>query len=116
MNKYNIQIGDYVETADGAIGYVNRVGAESFSATLVQNGSLGKVFSACELFVQFCTLEDNNSIIKQIGADKFHKGQKPKLACIEKIIGDESPVCAKLNELIDHVNAIQEMLVKENKQ
>lgn len=115
MNKYNIQIGDYVETTDGAIGYVNRVGAESFSATLVQNRSLCKVFSACELFVQFCTLEDNNSIIKQIGADKFHKGQKPKLTYIEKIVGDESPVCAKLNELIDHVNAIQEMLTKENK-
>ena len=115
MNKYNIQIGDYVETVDGAIGYVNRVGAESFSATLVQSGSLCKVFSTCELFVQFCTLEDNNSIIKQIGADKFHKGQKPKLTYVEKIFGDESPVCAKLNELIDHVNAIQETLTKENK-
>ena len=115
MNKYNIQIGDYVETVDGAIGYVNRVGAESFSATLVQNGSLCKVFSTCELFVQFCTLEDNNSIIKQIGADKFRKGQKPKLVYIEKIFGNETPAYTKLNELIDHVNTIQEMLTKENK-
>lgn len=115
MNKYNIKIGDYVETTDGGIGYVNYVNEDYFTATLVKNGNLCKVFDTCELFVQFCTLEDNNSIIKQIGADKFRKGQKPKLAYIEKIFGNETPAYTKLNELIDHVNAIQEMLTKENK-
>ena len=116
MNKYNIKIGDYVETTDGAIGYVNRADEDYFTATLAKNENLSKKFGICELFVQFCTLEDNNSIIKQVGANKFHKEQKSNLAYIKKIIGDGSPVYTKLNELIDHVNAIQEMLTKENKQ
>lgn len=115
MNKYNIKIGDYVETTNGNIGYVTDVDENYFIVTLVKNGSLSKKFGACELFVQFCTLEDNDSIIKQVGADKFLKGQKPKLTHIEKIVGNGSPVYTKLNELIDHVNAIQERLKKENK-
>lgn len=30
MNKYNIKIGDYVETADGAIGFVAEVKKRCF--------------------------------------------------------------------------------------
>lgn len=109
MNKYNIKVGDYVETWDGAIGVVESIANESFGCefTFISNSN-NYVKN-----VEYWFLNDSTEIFKlfkRIGANDFNK-KKDKFQPISKYNQNGIVTYAdKLNELIDHINAIQERL------
>lgn len=110
MNKYNIKIGDYVETTDGAIGFVAEVNNTDFSVIFPKDESR---YNCIQKFL-ISSLPEKENPIKQIGIYQFDR-----ISLISKFPTSNfniNSIAIKLNELIDHVNAIQERLSKENKQ
>lgn len=111
MNKYNIKVGDYVEAWDGDIGVIEEVSSNSFvyKFTLVSN-----LNNYIKDMRYWCP---NDAVyfkpFKRIGTNDFSE-KKSKLMPINKIDttwNTKSNVQnEKINELIDHINAIQERL------
>ena len=118
MNKYNIKVGDYVETWDGAIGYVSGLGPDFFCWYEAPYNSRPNIHS-----MHMNDLKNYKNIankFKRIGLNDFGE-KKSKLVPINKIDttwDTKSNVqkelikygYIKINELIDHINAIQERL------
>lgn len=108
MNKYNIQIGDYVETTDGAIGFVTEVKDAVFSVIFTKDGNNFKNSNGCAQMFSISALSEKENPFKQVGIYQFDK-----ISLIDKFPTSNfniNSIAIKLNELIDHVNAIQEKL------
>lgn len=112
MQGFNIKVGDYVETWDGDIGYVT-----DYYFSNMENCPKGYVI------VYKITHSDSNryigaerrvmdNCIKRIGTNVFSekKNNFKPIKPIEYCFTQVNDFYAKLNELIDHINAIQERL------
>ena len=105
--KYEFHVGDYVETKDGWIGYVNEVYSTDNSLDIVWtsgNGIIGKIVHAdWELLY---------GELARIGQYDFTKKDKGK---IEPLIGKQANdycnnelMWNKINEIIEAVNRLEE--------
>lgn len=110
MNKYNIKVGDYVETWGGDIGVVEEVANYAFVYKITLSNSNNYIKG----MKYWCPNDSIGSFkpFKRVGANDFSKN-KDELESIERLdicyaTGNE--LACKLNELIDHINAIQERL------
>ncbi len=110
MNKYNIKVGDYVETWGGDIGVVEEVANHAFVYKITLSNSNNYIKG----MRHWCPNDSISSFkpFKRVGANDFSKN-KDELESIERLdicyaTGNELE--CKLNELIDHINAIQERL------
>lgn len=109
MNKYNIKVGDYVETWDGAIGYVTDTTSNGFSFDLEIDGKKFKHKTGQYCWCSYYLIDEKN-VFKRIGTNDFTK-KKNKFEPINKYDWNGIITYAdKINELIDHINAIQERL------
>ena len=107
MNKYNIKVGDYVETIDGGIGYVINVNCDSFEWMIVKSReTLSAMEAGEETIAGFSTVK---KFYKRIGENDFTKKEN-KFEPINRFNSSKDYTEIKINELIDHINAIQERL------
>ena len=108
MDKYNIKVGDYVETIDNGIGYVTDVYNNSFKWMIVKPRSTSYAAKSGSVFIDsFDNVED---FYKRIGVNYFSK-KKTEFKPINKY--NQNGIITytdKLNELIDNINEIQERL------
>ena len=114
MNKYDIKIGDCVETTDGAIDFIAVANGAVFSVIFTKDGSNFKSSNNCAQMFSMTVLNKKENPFRQVGVYQFDK-----ISLIDKFPTSNfniNSIAIKLNELIDHVNAIQERLAKENKQ
>lgn len=102
--KYEFHVGDYVETKDGWIGYVNEVYSTDNSLDIVWtsgNGIIGKIVHAdWELLY---------GELARIGQYDFTK--KDKIEPLEyngSPDWDDSLLLDKINELVEAVNRLEE--------
>lgn len=109
MNKYNIKVGDYVETWDRAIGYVTDTTSNSFSFDLEIDGEKFKHRDG-EYYWYPYYLIDKENVFKRIGANNFSKKEIEFKPISKYNSNGIITYTDKLNELIDHINAIQERL------
>lgn len=111
MNKYNIRVGDYVETLNGGIGYVTNATSNDFMFDIEIDGRKIKHKTGQYCWYPYCLIDIEN-VFKRIGANDFSKKEN-KFKPIESLDGVCVPtyeLLLKTNELIDHINAIQERL------
>lgn len=110
MNKYNIKVGDYVETWDGAIGYVVDVASNAFMFDVEIDGRKIRHKTGQYCWYPYCLIDTEN-VFKRIGANDFSK-RKNEFKSIEKLdcFYDFEEIVCKINGLIDHINTIQERL------
>ena len=105
--KYEFHVGDYVETKDGWIGYVNEVYSTDNSLDIVWtsgNGIIGKIVHAdWELLY---------GELARIGQYDFTKKDEGKIEFIDGVDTTnpiDSPfIIDKINELIEAVNELRE--------
>ena len=111
MNKYNIKVGDYVETIDDGIGYVTSVGYGDFKWMIVKPRNTPSAAGAgAETSASFDTIE---IVYKRIGENEFRGYEK--FQPISKYNQNGLITYTdKINELIDHINAIQERLNEDD--
>lgn len=119
MNKYNIKVGDYVEIWNGDIGVIEEVSSNSFVYKLTLVSDLNNYIKDVRYWHPIDTV-DSFKIFKRIGTNDFSE-KKSKLVPINKIDATWNTKSnvqnelikygyIKINELIDHINAIQERL------
>lgn len=101
--KYKFHVGDYVETKDGAVGYVCQVARDIMRWICTLGSPKWPVRGM--YFIE--SSEDFDVDYKQIGQYNFIKPEQPKE--IEKLNpgwrGDEA--YRKINELVDVVNELR---------
>ena len=108
MNKYNIKVGDYVETWDGGIGYVTNADLTEFYWFIVTPRSVPNATKAGEETI--ASFDAVKTYYKRIGKNDFTKKEN-KFEPITKY--NQNGIITytdKLNELINHINVIQERL------
>lgn len=111
--NYEFHVGDYVETIDGRIGYVDGIYTLTDSIGwicihAISNDQLG-VYS--QTFTPQSKIEDH---FLRIGAYDFTKKEKKKIELLEyngSPDWDDSLLLDKINELVDAVNELRD---KEN--
>lgn len=108
MNKEDINIGDYVETWDGGIGYGTSVHSDEFEWMIVVPRKNVKFPIKAGVIT---TGTYDSKVYKRIGLRLFNKPTN-MLEPIEPFVDLEinPSVRNKLNELINHINVIQERL------
>lgn len=113
MNKYDIKVGDYIETWDGDIGVVEEVNNSVFVYNFTFVSNLNNYVKNVEYWCPFDAIGGFKPF-KRIGVNDFSE-KEAKLKPIESL---DTAHCftfelvSKTNELIDHINAIQERLNK----
>ena len=108
MNKYNIKVGDYVETWDGDIGVIEEVVINTFSYRITSPNS----DNYDKGVIYWCPNDsiDSYKPFKRIGAYDFSKKENKFKPISEFNQNGIITYADKINELIDHINAIQERL------
>lgn len=113
MNKYDIKVGDYIETWDGDIGVVEEVNNSVFVYNFTFVSNLNNYVKNVGYWCPFDAIGGFKPF-KRVGANDFSKKEEKfepiKNLDICYVTGNE--LAHKLNELIDHINAIQERLNK----
>lgn len=110
MNKYNIKVGDYVETWEGAIGVVEEVANHAFVYKITLSNSNNYIKG----MKYWCPNDSISSFkpFKRVGANDFSKKENKfePIKNLDICYATGNELARKLNELIDHINAIQERL------
>lgn len=112
MNKYNIKVGDYVELLNGDIGYVTDVNDDRFYVQLITNKGEGECLYGDER-PYFRKYEETIPMnFRRIGENDFTKKENRfnPIKKLEICYATGNELAHKINELIDHINAIQERL------
>lgn len=108
MNKYNIKVGDYVETLDGGIGYVTSISNERFDWLITKSCKSESAMSPGGL--TYGCFNEVEKYYARVGENDFTK-KKNKFEPISEYDWNGIVTYAdKINELISHINKIQERL------
>lgn len=124
MNEYDIKLGDYVETWDGDIEYVTAYCRSNMENRSKEYEIVYKITHSDSSRYVGAERRVMDNCIKRIGANDFSK-KKSKFVPIDKLdttwntksnIQNELIKYGyiKLNELIEHINAIQERLIEDD--
>lgn len=107
INKYNIKVGDYVETNQGGIGRVSTVVEYGFHWIIAKRNDNPNAADIGRTV--YCEFSDVEKYYKRIGENDFSKN-KDELKPIEHFndLDVIDSIYDKINELINHVNTIQE--------
>lgn len=113
MNKYNIKVGDYIETWDGDIGVVEEVSNSAFTYNFTFVSNLNNCVKNIRYWCPFDAI-GSSKLFKRIGANDFSKKEEKfeQIKNLDIYYATGNELAHKLNELIDHINAIQERLNK----
>ena len=104
--KYEFHVGDYVETKDGWIGYVNEVYSTDNSLDIVWtsgNAIIGKIVHA-----DWELLYDELVRIGQYDFTKKDEGKIEPLACETASDYSNEKLRKKINELVEAINRLEE--------
>lgn len=113
MNKYNIKVGDYVETCDGGIGYVTNVNSDYFFVKLIINKEKEEYPPDNKCYYEFKDEQTIPRDFRRIGTNDFTKKENYFEPISKYNQNGIITYADKLNELIFHINAIQERLNKD---
>lgn len=112
MNKYDIKVGDYVETWDEDIGYVTDVGSDCFYIKLIINKEKEEYPPDNKSYYDLKNEKTIPRDFRRIGTNIFTKKRNKfePISNLDICYATGNELARKLNELIGHVNAIQERL------
>lgn len=106
MNKYNIKVGDYVETLDGKVGYIRTIDfcdKDTVIPVVFNTGHINNYKTT-----EFCFKNEPHRFFKRIGINDFTKKEFEPISKYNQ--NGIITYADKINEVIDHINAIQERL------